>query len=133
MKRLLLLLLVMFSLISCFEKNTEDPIESYKFWAGEKPSKDVKVIHGKYWQSGHFTKEYIMYLELNASSNWINELIRQNNLIPDTTKVILPGDAPSWFVPKKSQKAYIHSGFDQGSIYFIDSLNRHLLIYEIQL
>jgi hypothetical protein len=36
----------------------------YMLWTGEKPYKDVKVIHGKYWQSVHFTREYIVYLEL---------------------------------------------------------------------
>jgi hypothetical protein len=46
---------------SCTEKKTNDPIESYKLWAGDVPPKNANIIHGNYWQSAHWPKEYILY------------------------------------------------------------------------
>lgn len=49
-------------LVGCFEKSTTDPVKTYQYWAGEKPGKEVQVLNGRYWESAHWTKEYIMYL-----------------------------------------------------------------------
>jgi hypothetical protein len=84
-------------LSSCSPKTSENPSEVYQLWAGEKPSKNLKVLHGKYWQSGHFTKEYIMFMELRAPNDWIQEFIVQNKLKPATEPIALPSDAPLWF------------------------------------
>jgi hypothetical protein len=67
-------------LSSCSPKTSENPSEVYQLWAGEKPSKNLKVLHGKYWQSGHFTKEYIMFMELRAPNDWIQEFIVQKQI-----------------------------------------------------
>lgn len=115
------------------EKNSEDPQEVYRLWSYEKPPKGVNVIRGKYWQSPHFTKEYIMYLELTAPSYWRKEFIRRNNLIPDTIAVQLPSEAPAWFQPSKEYKVWIPSDFSQGSMYYEDTASGHMFIYEIQL
>lgn len=56
------------SLVSCMERKTEDPMETYKFWAGELPGKNVEVSHGKYWQSAHWLKEYVMYMGLKRTT-----------------------------------------------------------------
>jgi hypothetical protein len=56
------------------EKTSENPNETYMLWSGEKPSNEIEVIRGKYWLSAHFTKEYIMYLELLASPVWRRNL-----------------------------------------------------------
>src|SRR5579863_2630679 len=109
--------------IGCSEKNTHDPFETYKLWSGgEKPPKEVHLIHGKYWQSAHWSKEYIMYLELKAPSKWRNEYIKQNNLVykKDTT-IALEQDAPQWFKPSPTYKVYVPSGFSEGSVYYNDS------------
>ncbi len=115
------------------EKNSEDPQEAYRLWSYEKPPKGINVIRGKYWQSSQFTKEYIVYLELNAPTYWRKEFIRRNNLIPNTIPVQLPGEAPSWFQPSKGYKVWVPSDFSQGSKYYEDTTSGHMFFYEIQL
>jgi hypothetical protein len=111
------------------EKNTTHPIEVYNLWGGEVP-KEVEVINGKYWQSAHFTKEYIMYLELKASPLWRTELIKQNNLVETKERISIPSDAPNWFKPTGSFKAFIQPEFSQGSVYLEDTASGRMFIYE---
>jgi hypothetical protein len=120
-------------LSSCSPKTSENPSEVYQLWAGEKPSKNLKVLHGKYWQSGHFTKEYIMFMELRAPNDWIQEFIVQNKLKPATEPIALPSDTPLWFKPTSAYKIWEPSDFSQGSAYYVDSLNGQIMIYEIEL
>lgn len=118
---------------ACGEKITSDPIESYKNWAGELPPKNVKIIHGKYWQSAHLSKEYILYLELQAPSSWRAHFLEQNNLVKATDSIGLPSDAPVWFTPEKNCRILKQKGPDQGSVYYEDTLTGKMFIYEVQL
>jgi hypothetical protein len=131
--KFILPLIIFFCLASCLEKETTNPEEVYKYWSGNNPEKDMKIIHGKYWQSAHWTREYEMYLELVGSPLWLEEFIKQNKLKTANSTIDLPDDAPSWFNPKLGLKAYIPDGFSQGSIYFVDLKTGYLLCYEIQL
>jgi len=134
LKLFLIFIFLGFSLISCSEKNSVNPEEVYYLWSGTKPTNEVKLINGKYWQSSHFTREYQMYLELIAPKNWISEFIKQNDLkLLTSTSIDLPVDAPVWFKVKPGFKAFVPSGFSQGSIYFLDDNTGYMLIYEIQL
>ena len=130
---ILFFVLAAISISGCVEKNTEDAIKTYTYWAGEPPSKEVQPIHGKYWQSSHWSKEYIMYLELQGSSKWINEFIKQNNLIEPKEVENPPPDRPLWFKLNKNFLMFKQSGYDNGSAYYEDSTNRKMFIYEIQL
>lgn len=126
------ILIVAVLCVGCMEKNTTDPVEAFKYWSGEKPGKDVQVINARYWESAHWTKEYVMYMELKASSLWRSELIRYNNLKRDTV-YRLPDDAPAWFKPGPQVRIWQHSEFSQGSVVLEDSTKGRLWIYEIQL
>lgn len=126
-------LLPLFAFVSCVEKKTNDPVESYTYWAGAPPQKDVKVIHGKYWQSAHWTREYILYMELQVPRYWMNQFVYQNNLVKSNNEPPLPSDAPSWFMPGKNAQIYLKKGFDEGSFYCEDTLANKMFIYEIQL
>jgi hypothetical protein len=134
-KSMLSLFIAVFTILqsSCSPKTSEDPNEVYRLWTGEKPSKSIQVLKGKYWQSGHFTKEYIMFIELHAPKNLIQEFIVQNKLKPATEPIVLPTDAPAWFRPTSSYKVWEPSDFSQGSAYYVDSANSQVMIYEIQL
>ena len=127
------LALVMIFHIGCKEENSEDPIKVYTLWGGEKPPKEVQVIHGKYWQSAHWSKEYIMYLELKASPLWRKEFIKQNNLLKNKETKSIPSDAPLWFKPGNNFRILTVPGFSEGSIYFEDTISGKMFIYEIQL
>lgn len=119
----------------CREKNTQNPSEVYNLWSGgEKPPKVVHLIHGKYWQSAHWSKEYIMYLELEAPSKWRQDFVKDNKLVYKKDTVIqLYDDAPVWFKPTPAFKVYTPSGFSQGSAIFEDSISGRMFIVDIQL
>jgi hypothetical protein len=118
---------------SCSEKKTNDPIKSYKYWSGSEPPSNVKVIHGKYWQSAHWTKEYILYMELQAPRFWIDQFIIQNNLVKDSNDPALPSDAPNWFKPNKNSQVFKQKGYSEGSLVFEDTAADRMFLYEIQL
>jgi hypothetical protein len=133
LKIFITLLLIGITLCSCMEKETENPEEVYELWSGNEPDKEIKIINGKYWQSAHFTREYEVYLEMVTSPIWLKEFIKQNNLKTQSAQTLnLQYDAPSWFNPKLGLKAYVPSGFNQGSIYF-DLKIGYVLFYEVQL
>ncbi|HEV3326408.1 MAG TPA: hypothetical protein VG052_12410 [Puia sp.] len=119
--------------VSCTEKKTEDPIEAYKYWAGELPAGNIKVARGKYWQSAHWSREYILYLELTAPPEWRTRFITQNKLAETKQEYALPSDAPDWFKPGKGFRTLAPAAPDQGSVYYEDSVTGEMFIYEIQL
>lgn len=135
MKKLLLNLIVISLLTSCSEKTSTNPNEVYQVWSGIKPTDEIKVINGKYWESAHWSREYILFLELETDGNFWNKFKNQNNLIIDTTKIdYLISEKPGWFNPsKKSIKYKINDNFDQGSRYYQGSTSNKIFIYEIQL
>ena len=119
-------------LTSCTETNTTDAQEAYKYWAGSPPTAQVKVARGRYWQSAHFTREYVVYLDLTAPADWSREYIRQNNLLPDTNAAdaALPTDAPRWFKPDSSFLKY--GGLGTSGSYYLQPRTGRMLIYEAQ-
>jgi hypothetical protein len=117
---------------SCREMKTNDPVQSYKHWSGSLPPSGVKVIHGAYWQSAHWSKEYILYLELQTPTDWMSQFNSQNNL-KATNDAAMPSDAPSWFSPGEGAKIFKRIGDDQGSCYFEILSTGKIFIYEIQL
>lgn len=125
--------LIIFTLTSCSELKTSDAEKTFKYWAGTPLTSDVELLNGQYWQSGHWTKEYIMYLKLKPSKLWWNEFLKQNSLTTDTTKWIRPDDAPKWFKPTENSIQFGQTGFSQGSRYFNDTITGVCYIYEIQL
>lgn len=132
MKRLILLL-IMITFSSCIERNTTDPIKAYTYWSGEKPPKEVEIINAKYWQSPHFTFEYIMYIELKTTKEWRKEFIKQNSLILNNKDEEL-SDKPNWFKPSNKFELYLlNDSLKSNSKYYIDTINNRLLIYEEQL
>lgn len=114
------------------EKTSSRAEESYIMWSGEKPDKAVQVIHGKYWQSAHFTKEYIVCLELEVTPAWKKEFIKQNRLFNKQDYQNVPNDAPNWFNPPKKSKIWMKQD-DIGCVYYDDNTTGHFFIYEEQL
>lgn len=119
------------SLSGCAEHDTDNAYLAYKYWAGEKVPANVKVVNGKYWQSSHWTKEYVLYLELMAPGEWISEYIKQNHLIRDLSSREIPDQAPAWFKPDKHFRLFQNSS-SLNSQYYLDSAGNHLFIYEQQ-
>ena len=127
-------MLTTFLLTSCSEVKTTNPKETYKYWAGTNPPADIELFNGQYWRSAHWTLEYIMWLEFKPTEIWWSEFVKQNNIVEDKGKWIIPTDAPNWFKPSDSSVRYrIERDFDQGSRCFRDKLTGICYIYEIQL
>jgi hypothetical protein len=130
--RLILIMAVLF-VLGCSEKRSIDANEVYKLWANQNPPKEVIVLNGQYWQSAHFTKEYIMFLELKATDQWRREFIKQNSLVVDSSGFDLPTDSPKWFKPDKSSLLWKPVRWDQGSRFYENTEEGILFIYDIQL
>ena len=120
-------------LTSCSEVRTDDPIDSYKYWAGTKPPKDLEIIQAKYWQSAHWTKEYILYLKLKPTEEWWSKLVKQNNLIKDTGQWTIPTDSPEWFRLPDNVTLYRPENDFYNSRFFRDNQTGECYIYDIQL
>lgn len=126
--------LIIFS--GCIEKNTTNPKEVYSYWLKSDNDSKIKVINGQYWESSHFTYEYIIYLELKVSENWWINFSKENNLILDIlpNKPIFNSDFPKWFKPTSEFLKYKpKKEIDQECVYFYNPKNQSVFIYEIQL
>jgi len=132
--KILISIFTILSLSCCSEINTTNSTETYKYWSGTNAPSNLELLNGQYWQSSHWTREYIMYLKFKPSDNWWNEFIQQNQIFVDKGDWIMPSNAPTWFNPiENSTRFGSNSNFDQGSRYFKDSLTGVCYIYEIQL
>ena len=125
-----LLLTILFS--GCAEKTSENPVEVYQLWTGKKPSAYEKIIHGKYWQSAHWSREYIVYIEMKAPKEWVEKFVEQNELLPDTTDRQI-SDAPSWFNPSKDYLVFRRKDDIHSSRYYFNLKDDRIYIFEIQL
>ncbi len=133
MRILATFLLTSILLTSCSETNTTDPIDSFKYWAGTNPPDDLKVIKGKYWQSGHWTREYILFLKIKPTDKRWDEFIKQNQLQADNTKWIRPSDSPDWFEITDEMEIFCRGNNFNDSKYFRNTKTGECYIYEIQL
>jgi hypothetical protein len=116
------------SLAGCTEKKTDDPIKT-----GQSPTKEVKPLHGKYWESANYSKEYKMWLEVKAPQPWIIKYILENKLIECQPCSTIPDEAPIWFKPDKNCKQLIRAEDNFESMYFYDTVKSKMFIYETQL
>ena len=134
-KRLLYLSIVLVTLtfISCSEIKTNDPKETYKYWAGLNAPNDLKVLNGQYWESAHWTKEYIMFMKIKPNTEWWNEFIKQNHLSQNNVRWTIPNDAPAWFNPTENTIQYRDNDIMNQSRYLCDTLTGICYFYEIQL
>lgn len=134
--KLSIFLILLIILSGCIEKNTSDPQEAYSYWIKSDIKSKIEVINGKYWESPHFSYEYIIYLELKVIAEWWNKFSKENELIIDPYEngLLSNNDFPKWFKPSKefvTNKSKID--LDQGSMYFYNEKTQSVFIYEIQL
>ena len=131
--RLTTTILILVLLTSCSEIRTDDPTDSYKYWARTNPTNDIKVLKGQYWQSGHWTKEYVLYLQIKPTKQWWEEFVKQNQLQIVNENWNKPSGSPDWFQLTDKIEVYKHADDFNDSRYFRDSLTGECFIYEIQL
>ena len=130
-------------LTSCSEINTSEPKEVYSHWTNGGEPNGLELLKGEYWQSGHWTKEYVMYLKVKPTKDWWTKYKEINGFeghrideIGVSKSEIFKIDAPDWikkpdwFSPDLDSEVYGQFG---GSKYFWDAGSETLFIYEIQL
>ena len=132
MRIITIIILSLVLLTSCSETITTDAKDSYKYWTGAKPTDDLKVIQGKYWQSGHWTREYILFLKIKPTNTWWDEFVNQNQLQTDNSEWIIPSDSPDWFKVTDDMEMFSHRDDFNDSRYFKDRQTGECYIYEIQ-
>jgi hypothetical protein len=108
-------------------------VDAWKSWAGGLPPADVQLLHANYWQSAHWSKEYILYLELKAPAFWRNQFIEQNKLVRSDSAPFPHSDAPAWFAPERSMRILRRKDDVEGSACYEDTVTGKMFIYEIQL
>jgi len=133
MKQLIFIVLTAFTLTSCYEKKSIDALETYMYWAGTKPPKDLELLEGKYWESAHWSKEYSMFLKIRPTKVWWDEFLKQNNISEDKNDWTIPSNAPDWFKPSENSVRYSGGNDYNHSRYFRDNQTGICYIYEIQL
>lgn len=134
LQKILLLSNLIFFLSGCSSIKTQDAEETYKYWSGNKPPKEIQLINGQYYQSPHFSLEYEMFLKFKSEPNWFQEFIKQNKLEIDTTKHDWTRwtKLPEWFKPDENYLIYAkdqNNEFDR-SRYFTNPENGICYIYE---
>lgn len=94
----------------CMGSTTDDPEKAFRLWTGiNKENTAVKVLHGRYWESGHITYEYEAVFKLIAQKEWVNQLIEFNDLKPSEEQYIrglLNGVTLDWYKPTPDYKMY---------------------------
>ena len=134
MKKLALIIITLFFLTGCSGVKTTDPQEVYRHWSGSEAPKNLQLVNGQYWESSHWSREYIMYLKIRPTKTWEDEFINQNQLQIEKGNWRKPTDSPTWFNPTDNAVMYSSADdLDQGSRYFRDTLTGDFYIYEIQL
>jgi len=125
--RLLVFSMICFCLVGCLGKRTTDPAKAFKYWSGVNPPDELKLLRAQYWESPHFSKEYILYLSFESSDEEWNSYVDYNSLVLTDHIPDVPLDAPNWFQPRSTSEVYSQSGsFDNGSRYFHLGLNLEL-------
>ena len=83
----------------------DDAHNWYRAFQKEQPT-EITVIHSKYWQSNHWTDEYVYYFEIKATPEWRDEFLKERNAHPvDAEKARSYRDqnriklTPDWFAP----------------------------------
>ncbi len=130
-RKMIVLSLFVF-LFSCFSTETSDPEKAYKYWAGQSPPEDLKLIKGEYYQSPHYTLEYEFFLKFKPTNNWWNAFIEQNNLEEDSLNEewFKHDGFPKWFKPDNSYLIYSKNDEFDRSRCFINLENGVCYIYE---
>jgi hypothetical protein len=133
----------LFLTAGCSEVRTSDPEEVYARWSNGRKPDGLELLEGEYWQSAHWSKEYVMYLKAKASKEWWAQYKQINGFEghridevdvskSEIFRIDNPGwlEKPDWFKPDLRSEVYGQFG---GSKYFWDAQDEIIFIYEIQL
>jgi hypothetical protein len=120
-------------LVSCSVKS-KNAEESFQYWSGRKPPKQIELIEGEYYKSPHFSLEYALFLKFKSDENWFYEFVKQNKLKinKDKKNWTKLTEFPDWFKPNTQYLIFCKNPKDEfeRSRYFIDPESRMCYFYE---
>lgn len=96
------------------------------------------MIHSYYWESDHFTHEYIYFFEVKASAEWLEAFIKSRNAEPVAVsnarcfEVHYDG-TPEWFVPESVEKYKVWDRPGRRGSLWMNKTNEHFYFYGVQL
>ena len=109
------------------DRHHTDALETYRYWAGHDPEEGMQVLHGEYWASSHWSKEYTLYMELRFDG--AEDFVFANKFQRSKEWVNVPAGSPEWFAPRKHYQVWTG---ELGSVYYLDPKRGHLYMYEVQ-
>jgi len=109
---------------------------------GERVPKGVEVVHSRYWNSDHFTHEYVYFMEITATDEWWENYKRTNSLMQFTLPS-MPGGTwegnsqfPNWFAPGSNDLYEAWSVHGKGGTSMkirVRKSDRHIFLHDKQL
>ena len=115
----------------------DDP-KNWRRAFGEDPPENVSVVHSYYWESDHFTHEFIYFFEVKASRQWLAAFVKDRKAEPVAAEdargfEVHYDGTPEWFVPDPagSYEVWDRPGY-HGSIW-VHKKTGHVYFYGVQL
>lgn len=100
------ILLISLALTGCHQSGewTDDPQNLTRAW-GKSGSKGLRAVHSTYWRSAHFTREEVLYFQLEPTAGLKEAFIQANGLVSvDATSALAAEfcrSRPAWFAPAR--------------------------------
>lgn len=117
----------------------EDDPENWKRAFGVEQPPDLRILHSRYWNSGHFTHEYAYYFEVEASPRWREGFWREHGLLqepPERVMGSLPplsgNNIPDWFAPGTSDQYIKWEGAKDGLWVWVRKSDGRLFLHNRQ-
>lgn len=115
-----------------------DDSGNWKRAFGKAPPVDLTVVHSYYWESDHFTTEFIYFFEVKAPAAWRNTFLAERGVgpvSPTNARGFEVGydETPAWFVPPPvtDYDVWDRPGY-HGSVW-LNRTNEHFYFYGVQL
>jgi len=136
-KKIIIFILVIPFLFSCGSGTFENDPQTWNKVFGENIPKDVKVLNSRFWKSAHWSYEFELYIEYNATKEFNSKyLINRFNFNKTKTPMLnlmYEEEKPSWFVPKEFDNYDIFESSLNNMVLFLDKSSRRTFLFALQL
>ena len=118
----------------------EDDPQNWNRAFGQDPPVGVSVVHSYYWESDHFTHEYIYFFEVKASQEWKEAFLKERKVEPVAPSKAWSfryshnyDDTPEWFAPDSVENYNVWDRPKYHGSIWINKTSGHIHFYGVQL
>lgn len=118
----------------------EDDPQNWNRAFRQDPPADVSIVHSYYWESDHFTHEYIYFFEVKASQEWQDVFLKEQKVEPVAPTNAWSfrhshnyDDTPEWFAPDPVENYDVWDKPKYHGSIWINKTNGHIHFYGVQL